>query len=214
MFARAIDIFEQRSRGYGTQNIADAGAAGVLARIRDKMARAENLLDGTEPSRAVDTALDLANYGIILAALCAGTWPQEQTACLVKGGDGICYPQHPGDVGYDLRSENDIWLAEQRVTYVSTGVRLQMPAGIWCRIAGRSGLMRRHQLLVPDNVIDNGYRGLLDVPIFNAGRQFLVKQGERIAQLVFYRSVLPELKKVDLLDSSQRGEGGFGSTGL
>ncbi len=212
-YARAAGIFATRAAAYGTRNIAEGGPASVFARIRDKLSRAERLLESGQQESAVDTALDLANYGIILSCLFSNSWPDQGNLECKVVGKGICSPQHPGDVGYDLKAAEEVTLLPGRLTYIRTNVRLQMPPGVWCRIAGRSGLMREFGIIVPDNVIDNGYRGPLDVALLATGATVRINVGDRIAQVVFYHSCLPEIKFVNELEPTERGSRGFGSTG-
>lgn len=216
LFARAAGIFAERAKQYGTANIAETGVAGVLARIRDKMARAEQLADGENPMRMVDTALDLANYGIILASLAEGTWPtQRREECLVlcSGAENLTTPIHEGDVGYDLRAREDTLLVSGRLTWVSTGVRICQPKGGWCRIAGRSSMLHQHGVIVPDNVIDAGYTGELKIPCLASSGDWQVRAGDRVAQVVFFSARTPRLRCVEVLPETQRGGRGFGSTG-
>lgn len=216
LFERAQQIFADRAKRYGTENIHDTGPSGVLARIRDKIARAENLLDEGTPEMAVDTALDLANYGIILASLVSGTWPNERKTCLVRapGDSYISAPQMEGDVGFDLRASKETVIPCWHPTYVPTGVHLAMPEGVWCTLVGRSSLLRTHQAMVPTCVIDTGYTGQLEVCIVNMNdRRITIEEGERIAQVVFHKSVVPQLEVVDELPQTDRGDLGFGSTG-
>lgn len=215
-FRRAVQIFATRAKSYGTDNIAEAGLSGVLARLRDKLARAEILIDGDEKERTVDTGMDLANYGIILSMLAAGTWPGvARKHALVVGSEGISEPQKPGDVGYDLRASRRTVVHPETLVMVPTGVRLSCPPGVWCEIRGRSSLLFNYGAMVPTNVIDTGYTGELRIPIMveRPWKTLVIKPGQRIAQVIFHRSVCPELEGVEVLPATTRGESGFGSTG-
>ena len=82
------------------------------------------------------------------------------------------------------------------------------------RIAPRSGLASKHMIDTGAGVIDADYRGQVKVLLFNHGeKDFEVREGDRIAQLVLERIYTPEVVEVDALEESVRGKGGFGSTG-
>lgn len=215
-FKRAIQIFATRAKSYGTDNIAEAGLSGVLARLRDKLARAEILIDGDERERTVDTGMDLANYGIILSMLAAGSWPGiARKHALVVGSEGISEPQKPGDVGYDLRASESLSVAPEKLTMVPTDVRVSCPPGVWCEIRGRSSILFNYGASVPTNVIDTGYTGELQVPVLvmRPWPAMVIEKGQRIAQVIFHRSVCPEMVVVTELPATERGDTGFGSTG-
>uniref|UniRef100_A0A8C2NVV0 Deoxyuridine 5'-triphosphate nucleotidohydrolase n=1 Tax=Capra hircus TaxID=9925 RepID=A0A8C2NVV0_CAPHI len=83
-----------------------------------------------------------------------------------------------------------------------------------CFIAPRSGLAAKHFIDVGAGVIDEDYRGNVGVVLFNFGKEkFEVKKGDRIAQLICERIFYPEIEEVQILDDTERGSGGFGSTG-
>lgn len=213
LFHRAITIFQDRARRYGTANISEAGSAGVLARIRDKIARFENVSESEQREVAVDTALDLVNYSVILASLAQGTWPQARKHVLCSGFGLARQPQVEGDVGFDIRVSESVWVRPLTPTYVKTGVRLAMPDGVWCTILGRSSLLAKRQSMVAHPVIDTGYTGELSIPIINFGPQYHLEKGERIAQVIFHRSVTPRVEYVNELPETKRGSNGYGSTG-
>lgn len=116
--------------------------------------------------------------------------------------------------GYDLSSLEDFTLAPNSRHAFSTGISLAVPVGHYGRVAPRSGLAVKHGIDVGAGVIDADYRGEVKVLLFNFGEvAYEVKKGERIAQLVLERISTPEVTEVEDLDSTARGENGFGSTG-
>jgi dUTP pyrophosphatase len=123
----------------------------------------------------------------------------------------------PGAAGYDLRSaEPDFDLVPGVPRAVSTGLRMELPDGVEGQVRPRSGLALRHAVTVPNapGTIDPDYRGELRVPLLNLGREAVrIRRGDRIAQLVFARFETPAVAEVEALAESERGEGGFGSTG-
>jgi dUTP pyrophosphatase len=99
---------------------------------------------------------------------------------------------------------------------VPTGLRISMPVGVEAQIRPRSGLAAKHGVTVLNapGTIDSDYRGEICVILINHGsNEFVVEPGMRIAQMVFARVTTVEFKICENLDHSERGSGGFGSTG-
>ena len=121
--------------------------------------------------------------------------------------------QTPGSCGYDLTSFEDCVLPPGTTKLVSTGVRLAVPTHLCAIVHGRSSLGKQG-IATNTGIIDQDYRGIIYVSLRNtSGQEFVIKRGERIAQLLFHVIATPELHQVVDLDSTTRGEGGFGSTG-
>ena len=96
---------------------------------------------------------------------------------------------------------------------IDTGVHVEIPEGYVGLIKSKSGLMVNQGLLT-DGTIDSGYTGSIKVKLFNTSpKDYKFKAGEKIAQLVIVPCLLPELELVDKLEETDRGDGGFGSTG-
>lgn len=122
---------------------------------------------------------------------------------------------HSDDAAYDLRSRCDIVLEPGVSTLVPTGVYIELPVGYEAQIRPRSGLALKHDLMLTNSpgTVDAGYRGEIGVIMYNAGRAaFSITRGDRIAQMVICRLPEVELVQADELNSTLRGEGGFGST--
>ncbi|XP_032051055.1 deoxyuridine 5'-triphosphate nucleotidohydrolase, mitochondrial isoform X1 [Aythya fuligula] len=116
--------------------------------------------------------------------------------------------------GYDLYSAYDCVIPPMEKAVVKTDIQIALPSGCYGRVAPRSGLAAKHFIDVGAGVIDEDYRGNVAVILFNFGKEtFEVKKGDRIAQLICERIFYPELEEVQALDDTERGEGGFGSTG-
>ena len=99
---------------------------------------------------------------------------------------------------------------------VGTGLALAIPAGFAGFVQPRSGLAFRHGIMVTNSpgLIDSGYRGELRVSLYNSGRETVtIEPGDRVAQLVIQRVETPTFEAVETLDATDRGSGGFGSTG-
>lgn len=122
----------------------------------------------------------------------------------------------PHAAGYDVRCSEDASLGPGEIRLVPTGLVMELPEGVECQVRPRSGLALRHGITLPNSpgTIDPDYRGELRVIMQNLGPEPVVlARGERIAQLVFARFETPEIAESDLLSETERGAGGFGSTG-
>lgn len=98
---------------------------------------------------------------------------------------------------------------------VPTGLALACPPGTYARVAPRSGLAVKHFIDTGAGVVDEDYRGEVGVVLFNhADTDFQVKAGDRVAQLILERIATPPVAEVDDLDATDRGAGGYGSTGV
>lgn len=117
--------------------------------------------------------------------------------------------------GYDLRSAYDYIVNPQDKQLVKTDIAICVPDGCYGRIAPRSGLALHDHIDIGAGVIDRDYRGNVGVIIFNHSKStFVIKKGDRIAQLICERIVEPKLREVADLNTTERGERGFGSTGV
>ncbi len=119
--------------------------------------------------------------------------------------------------GSDLYSaENDLYIEDRQTVMIGTGIAMEIPEGYVGLVYARSGLACKEGL-APANkvgVIDSDYRGEIKVALYNqSGEKKLVKKGERIAQIVIAPFLTPQFTEVSELDETDRGEGGFGSTG-
>jgi dUTP pyrophosphatase len=133
-------------------------------------------------------------------------------------GEGLALPQQatPGSAGYDLASAENAVLQPMERKLVATGIRIAIPHGYECQIRPRSGLAIRHGISLPNTpaTIDSDYRGEIKVPMINLGAEsFTVTRGMRIAQMIFAEVAQARFDEVTELPESDRGEGGFGSTG-
>ncbi|KAL5704569.1 dUTP diphosphatase [Ranunculus cassubicifolius] len=121
----------------------------------------------------------------------------------------------PLSAGYDLSSAVEIVVPARGKSLIPTDLSISIPEGTYARIAPRSGLTWKHSIDVGAGVIDADYRGAIGVILFNhSDVDFEVKYGDRIAQLIIQKIMTPEVFEVEDLDSTVRGVGGFGSTGI
>jgi len=116
--------------------------------------------------------------------------------------------------GFDLFSAETKEIPSQSHTIVKTDIAVMIPRGTYGRVAPRSGLAAKHFIHVGAGVVDYDYRGNVGVVMFNHhNKVFQVKKGDRIAQFVIEKICTPQLVEVDELEETQRGAGGYGSTG-
>ncbi|MBX3096657.1 MAG: dUTP diphosphatase [Fimbriimonadaceae bacterium] len=121
-----------------------------------------------------------------------------------------------GAAGMDVRLAEPLQLAPGQRTLAKTGLRLAIPDGYEAQVRPRSGLALRHGLTMVNSpgTIDSDYRGELGLIVINLGQDVVqLDKGTRIAQLVFAPVTRATLVPVGSLDETERGEGGFGSTG-
>ncbi len=124
-----------------------------------------------------------------------------------------------GAAALDLRycGEDEITLPAGEVRSIPTGLALETPEGVVAVVCARSGLAFKHGICLCNGigVIDSDYRGEVSVGLINHGREsFTVVPGDRIAQLMFMPVYTASLIPSDELDETDRGAGGFGSTGI
>lgn len=125
----------------------------------------------------------------------------------------------PGSAGFDLRAdiETDTVIAPMGRAVIETGIAVAVPPGFELQVRPRSGLAARHGVTVLNapGTVDSDYRGEIGVILINLGDSpFTVKRGDRIAQAVLASYRTAEIQEVADLDPTNRGGGGFGSTGL
>ncbi len=144
----------------------------------------------------------------------------KQTVLFKKLNKGAICPTYgsPFSAGADLYAlcEENVTIKKGETVLVHTGIAMQIPEGFVGLIYARSGLATKKGL-APANkvgVIDADYRGEIMVALFNqSDKDAVIENGERIAQIVLAPYLTADFEEADELDSTERGEGGFGSTG-
>ena len=124
---------------------------------------------------------------------------------------------HPSDAGMDIRSVEALIIAPGKRALVHTGLIANLPLGYEIQVRPRSGLALKQGVTVLNTpgTIDAGYRGEIGVILINLGdAPFEVKVGDRIAQLVVAPVLQPTVVEATEIDETDRGAGGFGSTGV
>ena len=125
----------------------------------------------------------------------------------------------PSSAGMDVRARLDspVTLQPLQRALIPTGLRIQLPQGYECQVRPRSGLALKHgiSLVNTPGTIDADYRGEIGIIVINLSDQpYTITDGERIAQLVIKEYVHVTWEQVDRIDETERGEGGFGHTGV
>ena len=141
------------------------------------------------------------------------------------------FQANSSDAGYDLFSTEYVTIEPFQRRLISTGINVEIPEGFYGRIAPRSGLACKKGIDVMAGVIDSGYRGEIKVllinlnfegynlkpnafeAMFGSANKIDIKPGDRIAQLIIERCYKVDWKKMKTLENSERGQGGFGSSG-
>ena len=118
--------------------------------------------------------------------------------------------------GADLHAREELTLAPGEIKIVGTGLHIQLPDGYEAQIRPRSGLALKKGISIPNapGTVDSDYRGEVRVILINLGAEpFEIRRGDRIAQMVIAPVTQALFRPVDFLDGTERGSGGFGSTG-
>ena len=136
---------------------------------------------------------------------------------LENGCENFCPKKaHPDDAGYDLCSRIDTVLEPLSGMAIPVGFAMELPTGYEAQIRPRSGLAAKHHITVINSpgTVDANYRGEIKAILYNLGKEpFIIQRGDRIAQMVICK--LPEIVLVEATELSEtdRGSGGFGSSG-
>jgi len=123
---------------------------------------------------------------------------------------------HDGDAGVDLYSTEDYLLKPGDRILVSTGITIAIPKGYEAQTRPKSGLALNKGLSIANTpgTIDSGYRGEVGIIAINLGKEDIkIEKGKKVAQMVFNKVEEAKFEEVEELDSTKRGDGGFGSTG-
>lgn len=132
----------------------------------------------------------------------------------------VCNPEHmptrqsTNAAGFDLVAAEEVIVPPRNTSVVDTGVSIALPKGHYGRVAGRSSLAFKHGVTAFEGTIDEDYRGPVKVKLFNhSDTQYEAPPLTRIAQMIIQPYVVPHMLSVCSLPETDRGSGGFGSTG-
>lgn len=141
----------------------------------------------------------------------------ENVEVLISG-EPVPQYAHAGDAGADLCSTENLVLEPGERAIVATGISIALPDGCVAFVVPRSGLAAKHGITVVNapGTVDAGYRGEIKVILQNTDQRdaFEIRKGDRIAQLIIMSFAKARFVPVERLPGSDRGEGGFGSTGV
>lgn len=120
-----------------------------------------------------------------------------------------------GDTGYDITAVAEVTIPAKGSAVVPTGITVgYITPGFWWKVESRSGLSFKHSVLAHPGIIDNQYRGDTGVKLYNfSDKDHVVVKGDRVAQLVVYPLIAPEIGWTEQALETDRGSSGFGSTG-
>ncbi|CAD7974544.1 unnamed protein product [Amoebophrya sp. A120] len=142
----------------------------------------------------------------------------ENVLCVKKLSGNATVPTKGSkdSAGYDLSAAHETEIPAQGKGLVKTDLAIKMPAGVYGRVAPRSGLAHKKHIDVGAGVIDADYRGNVGVVLFNHAQEPLkVEKGDRVAQLILEKYLTVDgVRECEDLDETDRGAGGFGSTGV
>ncbi len=236
-FADTEALFLNKLEDYGTKDLTNLHQ--ILGRMAEKEERIKNLLKTgiTKFETVADTFMDLAGYALIGYLMERSEWGNGENLLLGGGNDPdanfnnkllVCRnegakqfplptPAKPGDCGFDLYVLEDTLVpaGSSIPTDVPTGVKVKLPKGCWALVINRSSTPRKLGIEVVPGVIDNGYTGELFACCYNrSNSDKVVEAGTRLAQFIIINSNMPTVKEVDALPETERGETGFGSSGI
>ena len=122
---------------------------------------------------------------------------------------------HSTDAGLDLYSREDMAILPGGSAVFDTGVHIELPSGTFGQLFSKSGLNVNYNIVSCGGTIDEGYTGSIRVKLYNLGdKPYMIRARQKICQLVIMPCLQPELEVVDRLEDTERGEKGFGSSGL
>jgi dUTP pyrophosphatase len=122
---------------------------------------------------------------------------------------------HPQDAGLDLYSRGEVIILPGESAVFDTGVHVELPPGTFGKLESKSGLNVKYSVVSCGGVIDCGYTGSIAVKLYNLGdKPYMVRKGQKIVQMVIIPCMKPDLEVVEELEETERGEKGFGSSGL
>jgi dUTP pyrophosphatase len=121
---------------------------------------------------------------------------------------------HAEDAGMDLRTPTEVTIPAGGSALIDTGVHMQIPVGYFGKLESKSGLNVKHSIVSHGGVIDSGYTGPIIAKLYNhSDKDFMFSPGDKVVQIIIQPCALPEIEVVDNLEETERGTGGFGSTG-
>ena len=170
--------------------------------------------DTTKDLNTLATNYIAVNYGMGDIRKHRATADIGKSVLKVKLDAGAYEPvrAHATDAGLDLKSTRTFWLHPGHQEFVDTGVHCEIPEGYVGLLTSKSGLMKKG--LTTRGTIDSSYRGSIGVVVYNHSSEGIkIEAGQKITQMVLIPIITPVVEIVDELSETERGDGGFGSTG-
>jgi dUTP pyrophosphatase len=121
---------------------------------------------------------------------------------------------HDGDAGLDLRTPKWVIVPAHGYATIDTGVHMEIPKGFYGKLESKSGLNVKHSVVSLGGVIDSGYTGSIVAKLYNLSDvDYLFEPGDKVVQIIIQPCEYPKLELTDSFEETERGNGGFGSTG-
>lgn len=199
------------------------GALEIIRRVRQAMEGAEGrpgMLSGSDRCGIMGTNKEAAvTEGNWILAVDDPLWESGRVSVMAgvylkHTGDGILAPKVKGDVGYDLVVSETTTILSHGFANIPHNAAVELPEGYWAMVLARSSVNISGKLVILPGLIDTGYRGQMFALTHNLTNEpVVVEEGSRVCQLVLFPAAVFPLLRVERLSPSERGVGGFGSTG-
>ena len=186
----------------------------ILARMRQFNEQYQGAEPPTIPLSACISGTALDETSVDLAGQILGSYSSQIPVVLLNDKATMPTKAHKSDAGWDLYAANSTVISEHQRKTIETGIALEIPDGYVGLIWPRSGLSVKQGIDVLAGVVDSGYRGEIKVCLYNTSTLPVeIEAGDRIAQILIQPVSQMEMIAVDTLSDTERGEGGFGSSG-
>ena len=187
----------------------------ILARMKQFNDKYQDTEPPTIPLSACISGTALDETSVDLAGQILGAYSSQIPVVLLNNKAKMPTKAHTSDAGWDLYAANSTVISEHQRKTIETGIALEIPDGYVGLIWPRSGLSVKQGIDVLAGVVDSGYRGEIKVCLYNTSKDnVVIESGDRIAQILIQPVSQMEMIAVDSLSDTERGEGGFGSSGV
>jgi len=186
---------------------------GIMNQIAYYSEIAESSCENDEARKAIREFGNFLRANISCASMCDDENDGDTLAVMLDNGAKMPTRAHEQDAGADLYSREDVTVEARGSATIDTGVHIGIPEGYVGFLKSKSGLNVKHNI-TSEGVIDAGYTGSIVVKLYNnGGYDYAIKAGDKISQIVIMPIATPKFKEVKQLKYTERGTGGFGSTG-
>ena len=140
---------------------------------------------------------------------------RQKMKVMLEPGARLPERAYPSDAGMDIFSREEKVILPGESAVFDTGVHVELPEGTFMKLESKSGLNVKYGIVSHGGVIDQNYRGSIAVKLYNHGdKPYMIRRGQKIIQGIIQPFIAPELEQVDSLTETDRGNNGFGSSGL